>query len=213
MTKIPISQLSPALQAMLEQCHRKRFDAKSLIMRAGEKSNNIYFILEGSVSVHAEDEEGHELILDYIGPGNFVGELGLFLEESQRSARIRARSECEVAYMAYPDFMALCEQNTDLLIEITQQIARRLLKTSRKVSNLAFMDVTGRIAHALLELASDTEAITHPDGKMIKITREELGRLVNCSREVAGKVLKDLEEQGLIQMDGRSIVIHEPDSD
>jgi len=100
-----------------------------------------------------------------------------------------------------------------LLLELTQQIANRLLRTSRKVSNLAFMDVTGRIAHTLLELASDTESITHPDGKMIKITREELGRLVNCSREVAGKVLKGLEEQGLIQIDGRRIVIHEPGGD
>jgi CRP/FNR family transcriptional regulator, cyclic AMP receptor protein len=213
MSKVQISQLSPELQQMLEQCHRKRFDAKSLIMRAGEKSNNIYFILEGSVSVHAEDEDGHELILDYIGPGYFVGELGLFLQESQRSARIRARSECEVAYMAYPKFKELYQDNPALLLELTQQIANRLLRTSRKVSNLAFMDVTGRIAHTLLELASDTESITHPDGKMIKITREELGRLVNCSREVAGKVLKGLEEQGLIQIDGRRIVIHEPGGD
>ena len=93
-------------------------------------------------------------------------------------------------------------------MQLTEQIANRLRSTSRKISHLAFLDVTGRIARTLLELAKDSEAITHPDGMMIKITREELGRLVSCSREIAGKVLKGLEEQGLIQVSGRKIVIH-----
>ena len=209
MSKVHTTQLSPELQHMLEHCQRKHFKAKGLIMRAGEKSNNIYYILEGSVSVHTEDENGRELILDYIGPGNFVGELGLFIEEGQRSACIRARTECEIAQTSYEKFKEMCWQQPGLLFELTKQIANRLLRTSRKISGLAFLDVAGRIASALLGLASDSEAITHPDGMMIKITREELGRLVSCSREVAGKALRTLEEQGLIQVDGRSIVILE----
>jgi CRP/FNR family cyclic AMP-dependent transcriptional regulator len=86
-------------------------------------------------------------------------------------------------------------------------MATRLRKTSRKVSDLAFLDVTGRIARTLLELAKSPEAITHPDGMQIKITRQELGRIVGCSREMAGRVLKLLEEQDLITAKGKTIVI------
>jgi CRP/FNR family cyclic AMP-dependent transcriptional regulator len=60
----------------------------------------------------------------------------------------------------------------------------------------------------LLDLARDSEAMTHPDGMLVRITREELGRLVNCSREMAGRVLQNLEAQGLIQVEGKSIVVH-----
>jgi CRP/FNR family cyclic AMP-dependent transcriptional regulator len=84
----------------------------------------------------------------------------------------------------------------------------RLRKTSRKVSDLAFLDVTGRIARTLLELAKGPDAITHPDGMQIKITRQELGRIVGCSREMAGRVLKALEEQDLITAKGKTIVVY-----
>ena len=93
-------------------------------------------------------------------------------------------------------------------MQLTGQIARRLRDTSRKVGDLAFLDVTGHIAHALLNLTKDSEAMTHPDGWLVRITREELSRLVSCSREMAGKVLKDLQGQGLIHAKGKSIIVY-----
>ncbi len=86
-------------------------------------------------------------------------------------------------------------------------MATRLRKTSRKVGNLAFLDVTGRIAHTLLELCKEPDAMTHPDGMQIKITRQELGRIVGCSREMAGRVLKALREQGHVSVKGKTIVV------
>ena len=67
--------------------------------------------------------------------------------------------------------------------------------------------MTGRIAGTLLELAKQPDAMTHPDGMQIKITRQELGKIVGCSREMAGRVLKILEEQNLIYVKGKTIVI------
>ena len=116
--------------------------------------------------------------------------------------------ECEVAIVAYDKFRALCRENADLLMCLTGQIASRLRTTSQRMGHLAFLDVTGRIARILLDLAHDSQAITHPDGMLIRITREELSRIVNCSREMAGKVLHDLEQQGLIQVEGKSVVVH-----
>jgi len=80
---------------------------------------------------------------------------------------------------------------------------------SQKLGSLAFLDVTGRIARALLELAGDSQAIAHPEGALVRITREELGRLVNCSRKMAGRVLADLQARGLIDVQGKSIVVHD----
>jgi len=70
------------------------------------------------------------------------------------------------------------------------------------------MDVTGRVAGCLLELCKQPDAMTHPDGMQIKITRQEIGRIVGCSREMVGRVLKELEEQGLIEVHGKTMVIY-----
>ena len=95
----------------------------------------------------------------------------------------------------------------DLMFLIASQLAIRLRRTSRKVSDLAFTDVKGRVAKTLLDLCSNPDAITHPDGMQISITRQELGRIVGCSREMVGRVLKSLEEDHLISVSGKTMVI------
>jgi len=208
MSRLLPSQITPELEIMLSNSIERKYPAKDFIVRAGEKPNSLYFITEGSVTVYVEDESGDELILAYLGPGSFFGELGLFGNQEVRSAWIRARTECKIASISYDKFLALCRDNPELWMHLGGQIADRLRETSSKLGRLAFLDVTGRIARAILDLAKDSEAITHPDGMMIKISREELGKLVNCSREMAGKVLKNIEGQGLIQIDGRSIIVN-----
>ena len=89
-----------------------------------------------------------------------------------------------------------------------KEMARRLQVTSEKVGNLAFLDVTGRIAQTLLNLAKQPDAMTHPDGMQIKITRQEIGQIVGCSRETVGRILKMLEDQNLISAHGKTIVVY-----
>ena len=91
---------------------------------------------------------------------------------------------------------------------VARQMARRLRATTRKVGDLAFLDVTGRVARTLLELCKEPDAMTHPDGMQIKITRQEIGRIVGCSREMVGRVLKTLEEQGLVMVKGKTMVVY-----
>ena len=93
------------------------------------------------------------------------------------------------------------------MFTIGKQMAHRLRNTTRKVGDLAFYDVTGRIARTLIDLSKEPDAMTHPDGMQIKITRQEIGRIVNCSREMAGRVLKTLEEQELVSVSGKTIVV------
>ena len=201
-----VSTGNPSIDRFLEHCHRHRYPAKSAIIHAGDKPDVLYYILEGSVTVLIEDEDGHEIVLAYLNKGDFFGEMGLF-GDAARSAWVRARTECELAEISYGRFRQLATEDAEILFALSSQMAARLRTTSRKVSDLAFVDVTGRVARTLLDLCKQPDAMTHPDGMQIKITRQEIGRIVGCSREMVGRVLKALEEQGLITAHGKTIVV------
>jgi CRP/FNR family cyclic AMP-dependent transcriptional regulator len=207
----PITKIIPrqnaALDNFLHHCHSKKYSARSTIIHAGDESETLYYIIEGSVSVVIEDEDCNEIVLAYLNPGDFFGEMGLFEEHTKRSAWVNTRTVCDVAEIHYNQFMQLAKETPEILFQLSSQLASRLRNTSRKVSNLAFMDVTGRVARTLLDLAREPDAITHPDGMQIKITRQEIAKIVGCSREMAGRVMKTLEEDGLITAHGKTIVV------
>jgi CRP/FNR family cyclic AMP-dependent transcriptional regulator len=192
----------------LVHCHRRRYPAKSTIIYAGDKSDSLYYIVKGSVTVLIEDDEGREMIVAYLNDGDFFGEIGLFDDKDSRSAWVRAKSECEVAEISYAKFQEISEDHPEFLFALGSQMARRLRATTRKVGDLAFLDVTGRVARTLLDLCKEPDAMTHPDGMQIKITRQEIGRIVGCSREMVGRVLKTLEDQGLVLVKGKTMVVY-----
>lgn len=199
---------NPVIQRFLTHCHRRRYPNKSVIIYAGDPPDALYYITHGSVAVVNEDDEGREIVLAYLNAGDFFGEMGLFQNDNHRSAWVRARSQCEVAEISYNRFRQLAQEDPDILFALASQMALRLRRTSNMLSRLAFMDVAGRVARTLLDLAKEPDAITHPDGMQIRITRQELGRIVGCSREMVGRVLKSLEQQNLICAKGKTIVVH-----
>jgi len=202
------NSLIPDTESFLAHCHRRKYPAKSTIIYAGDDSDALYYIIKGTVMVIIEDDEGREMIMAYLNEGDFFGEMGLFDKTANRSAWIRAKTECEVAEISYNKFKQLAKEDADILFAVSAQIAGRLRATTRKVGDLAFLDVTGRVARTLIDLCKQPEAMTHPDGMQIKITRQEIGRIVGCSREMVGRVLKNLEEQGLIQVKGKTMVVY-----
>ncbi|MDZ5605003.1 cAMP-activated global transcriptional regulator CRP [Pseudomonas sp. RP23018S] len=198
------------IDKLLVHCQRRRYTAKSNIICAGDKAETLSYIIKGSVTVLIEDDEGREMIIAYLNSGDFFGELGLFETGGQvheRSAWVRAKSECEVAEISYGRFRELTRLDPDILYALGAQMAQRLRDTTRKVGDLAFFDVTGRVARCLLDLCKQPDAMTHPDGMQIKITRQEIGRIVGCSREMVGRVLKDLEERNLVNVKGKTMVV------
>ena len=196
-----------SLDKFLEHCHKRHYPAKSTIIFADDKPDVLYFILDGSVTVLIEDNDGREIVLAYLNKGDFFGEMGLFDEQISRSAWVRARTTCEVAEISYPKFRQVAQAHPDIVFAMASQMAARLRITSRKVSDLAFMDVSGRVARTLLDLCKQPDAMTHPDGMQIRITRQEIGKIVGCSREMVGRVLKSMEEQELISVKGKTIVV------
>jgi len=195
------------LDNFLAHCQRRQHARQRTLIYSGDECNTLYYIIEGSVSVLLEDEDGKEVVVAYLNPGDFFGEMGLFDSAYARSAWCRTRTACEIAEISYDNFNQYTRQHPEIIFVIGRQMANRLRNTTRKVGDLAFYDVTGRIARTLIELSTQPDAMSHPDGMQIKITRQELGRLVNCSREMAGRVLKTLEEQELIAVRGKTIVV------
>ncbi|TAN52392.1 MAG: cAMP-activated global transcriptional regulator CRP [Methylococcaceae bacterium] len=207
-----ISPNHPDLAAFLHHCHMRRYPPRHTVIKPGDKGESFFYIAEGSVSISMIDQDGHEIVLAYVNKGEFIGEIGVFLGEMVRFVTVRTREPCQFAEISYVRFHQLIKGElaphaAGILAAMAKQLAGRLLSTNRKVGDLAFTDVTGRLAHALLSLCKQPDAMTHPDGMQIRITRQELARIVGCSREMAGRVLKDLENQKLITVKGKTVVV------
>lgn len=207
--------LTPALdplETFLEHCHQRHYTSKSMIICAGDPCESLFFIVQGSVTILLEQATKNEMIVGYLNQGNFFGEMGLFnctSTQRVRSAGVQAKTACIIAEISYIGFHELLLQHPDMLYILCRQMADNLRNTTRKAADLAFLDTGSRVARALLTLAQHPDAITHPEGMQIKISRQDIGRIVGCSREVAGRVLKSLEEQNLIKLQGHSIVIYD----
>ncbi len=210
MVAITLTPKIKHIDKILEHCHKRHYASKSTIIFAGDRCESLFFILQGSVTILIEDDDGKEMIIAYLNQGDFFGEMGLFSSsggEQERSAWVRAKTACEVAEISYTKFRELSDKDPDMLYVLGNQLADRLRSTTRKVGDLVFLDVTGRVARTLLDLCKEPDAMTHPDGMQIKVTRQEIGRIVGCSREMVGRVLKNLEEQGLVDVKGKTMVV------
>jgi len=201
-----------AMTRFLSYCDNRKVPKKGLILRAGAPADKLYYLVQGSASVIDSDEDGNEIVLAYLNAGDFIGELGLFYRTNTRSANIRARSACVLAEIEYQRLHQLFDRelknaHSQILSAVGLQLAQRLLQTSRRVTRLAFMDVSGRIARTLTELCNEPDAKTHPNGIQLHISRQEIARIVGCKRETVGRVLKSMEEDGLVEAKGMDIVV------
>lgn len=200
------------MDGFLAHCHRRRYPARTEVFRPGDPASTLYFVVSGSLSVIAEDESGQELLLSYINPGDFVGEMGLYIQTTRREVLLRTRTPTELAEIAYDRLVSLmlgplAKDCAALLFAINKQIAGRLLQSHRKAHRLAFMDVSNRIARALIDLSREPDAVPHPQGTLIRVSRQELARVAGCSREMVTRAMKRFQEEGLLLSDGRSVVL------
>ena len=214
--RIAASPLTPdaaTIDRFLAHCHRRRYPARADVFRPGDPAGTLYYVVSGSVSIITEEDDGRELVLGYFGTGEFVGEMGLFIESDRREVILRTRTQCELAEISYERLHqlfagTLVADAPRLLYSIGSQLSRRLLETSRKASRLAFLDVTDRILRTLHDLAREPEAMTHPQGTQLRVSRQELARLVGCSREMAGRVLKKQQADGVLHARGKTLVLY-----
>lgn len=209
----PLTLDTATIERFLAHSHRRRYPTRTDVFRPGDPAGTLYYVVSGSISIIAEEDDDRELVLGYFGAGEFVGEMGLFIESDTREVILRTRSQCELAEISYERLHQLLQSSLAadaprLLYAIGVQLSKRLLDTTRKASRLAFLDVTDRIVRTLHDLAHEPEAMSHPQGTQLRVSRQELARLVGCSREMAGRVLKKLQADGLLHARGKTVVLY-----
>jgi CRP/FNR family transcriptional regulator, cyclic AMP receptor protein len=189
-----LATLFPAIQ------HRS-YPRHSFMLRAGEKTDALYIILSGKAKVVIDDGDGREVTLTTIGPSEFFGEMSL-VDEKPRSASVEALEACEVLYISKPAFMACLKDNFDAAMLILRNVVARLREADRKIASLALMDVHGRVARLLMDLARDVNGMW-----IVDTGSEEMARMVGASREMVSRVLKEMRDGGLIRRDKRKIIV------
>ena len=177
----------------------------TLVMCEGDHSDSLYIVLSGKVKVFLSDEEGKEVTLNTQGPGEYFGELAM-LDEAPRSASVVTVEDTKLAVVSKAAFDECLEKNPKIALTLIRGLARRLRELTENVRNLALMDVYGRVARTLLDMAEDQ------DGKQVisqKLTQREIASMVGASREMVSRILRDLSVGGYITIENRIITINE----
>jgi CRP/FNR family transcriptional regulator, cyclic AMP receptor protein len=198
------SSFSDAQVGQLLSCVQHRsYPRNAFILRAGEETDALYIILSGRVKVLIPDEEGHEVILSMIGAHEFFGEMGL-LDELPRSASVETLEPCEMLRLSKAGFTSILKDNFELAMLIIKNLVRRLRDADRKIESLALIDVYGRVARLLIDMAESV------DGKWVverAPPKQEIARMIGASREMVSRVVKDLQRKGLIRAEKRKIYV------
>ncbi|MGP1676908.1 MAG: Crp/Fnr family transcriptional regulator [Burkholderiales bacterium] len=192
-------QLSVLARAMV----RKSVGRNAKIIGAGDPTDSLYIVINGRLKVLMSDEQGREVILSILGPGEFFGEMGL-LDDSPRSASVVTLEACELLTISKIDFKRSLADNFELSLIVMRGLVKRLREADRKIGSLALMDVYGRVARLLLEMAEDI------DGEKVvgkKLSKQDIAKMIGASREMVSRVMRELQLGGYIEVRGRSIVL------
>lgn len=183
----------------------------AIILLAEEEGDTLFVIVNGRVKVTVMSEDGREVILSILKAGDIFGEMSL-LDGKPRSASVIATDQTELIMLRRSDFLNRLERFPQMASKMLSTLASRLRRTNRQVESLALLNVYGRIAGTLLQLAedqgvSDDQGLTIPERPI----HQEIANMAGTTRETVSRVLNDLERRGYINRDGRTIVIQNPD--
>jgi CRP/FNR family cyclic AMP-dependent transcriptional regulator len=202
--KIPLFEgLSDAeLHGLAERAATRGFPKNAIVVNEGDRTDSLYLILAGKVKVYLGDESGKELILDIKGPGQYFGEM--VLDDKPRSATVMTLEPAQFAVLARADFTAFLLKHPEVALQLIRNLIRVARGLNENVRSLAMLDVYGRVARVLLELAVEK------DGRLVieKLTQKDIANRVGASREMINRILRDLSQGGYVSIEGGRITIH-----
>ena len=184
---------------------RRSVSRGTIIMAAGDPTDSLYIVLSGRLKVMMSDAEGKEVILTIIGPGEFFGEMGL-IDDAPRSASVVAIEPCELLAINRRDFKKCLAENFEMAMAVMRGLVRRLREADRKIGSLALLDVYGRVARLLLDMAETVDG-----QKMVtkRLPKQDIAKMIGASREMVSRVMKDLQLGGYIDVQGAKIVLRD----
>ncbi|EKT4529636.1 helix-turn-helix domain-containing protein [Pseudomonas asiatica] len=186
----------------------RKYERGTAMLRYESPEPKIFLLQSGTAALHVADpSQSNDLNVIHLVPGDVFG-----TTESEANNRIQmyvlAKTECVAYVMTASEFLAGCSSDPTGMFAICNELTQTSLRALRKVGQFAFFDVRGRVSSALVELCTLPEAKSHPKGFLLNTTRVEIASMVGCTREMVGKVLQNLQDEGLISLKGRQTLVH-----
>lgn len=181
----------------------RSYPKNTIIVSEGDKTDSLYIILEGRVKAFVADDHGNEMVLSTQGPGEYFGEM--VLDEGPRSASVMTLEPSRFLVVPQKDFRDFVVRNPAFALSLIEKLIGRVRSLTASVKSLALMDVYGRVARLLLELAEERE-----EGLVImqRLTQQEMASRIGASREMVSRILKDLSTGGYLTQSRAGIVLH-----
>ncbi len=190
---------------------RRQYRRGDAIFHKEDEGQSLFIVEEGAVRIYVPSAQGADLTLAILGPGDFFGDLSL-LDGQPRSASADAMQETRALILERSDFLDLMRSRPEAALAVMSVVSKRLRETDEMASDLAFLDVGGRLAKKLLELAS-SHGVKRDDGTLldVTITQEQLANMIGVTRESVNRNLAQFRRNGLITSQGRRIILRDPD--
>jgi CRP-like cAMP-binding protein len=186
-----------ALQRIVAEARRVEYDRNQVLFEEGARAEDLFVVSSGRIAIGRRSIDGRESLVALMETGDVFGEMPLF-DDGARSASARALERSVLLRIPYAVVRAALDESPSRLWSVVNLLARRLRATDDALADAVLLDVTGRTAKRLLELAGDKMEFQLP------ITQEELAGLVGASRERVNKSIAAFIRLGWIeQLDRR----------
>lgn len=191
------------LRALAAHAVTRAFPKNAIILNEGDRTDTLYVILEGRVKIFVADAEGSEVIFFTQGPGEYFGEM--ILDEGPRSASVMTLEPSRFLIVPKADIKEFLLGNPAFALHLIEKLIQRVRSLTESVKSLALMDVYGRVARLLLDLAEER------DGKLViadRLTQQDIANRVGASRAMVSRILKDLTTGGYVSIQRDRMLLH-----
>ncbi len=198
----PVPLAEETLHAIAATGVVRKFPKNSVLINEGDQSDSLFIVLSGKVKVYASNEAGKEVVIDFHGPGECVGEM--MLDGSPRSASVITVEPTAAAVVSRTHFRDFILSHPDFALHLIEKLIARMRRATENVKSLALSDVYGRLIRLLNNLARPV------DGRLVvgeKLTQQDIAERVGASRDMISRLMKDLVSGGYVAVEDRTIVI------
>lgn len=197
------------LAAVRDAAQVKKVPKSTLLFCEGDRGDALYLVLEGKVKASLLAEDGREVILSVLGPGELVGEMALFDLEERRSATVETLEDSELLVLSGAQFLKVIESRPAIALSVIRTLSHRLRDTSSRIRSLVFLDTYSRVGRYLLDLAHQ-QGRELADGSLLVMrpTHQEIANFIGTTRETVSRALGELQNQGLIRLVGRRVILY-----
>jgi CRP-like cAMP-binding protein len=206
--RVPLFRSVPAgdLVRLAQATRERHYPKGSVILFENDPGDALYVVARGRVKVVLIGEDGREVILSVLDDGAFFGEMAL-IDDAPRSAHVIAMEDADLLVLRREDFHAILNVTPMIALGLLRELCSRLRRADEKIGNLVLLDVNGRVARLLLDLAAESGG----DRIARRLTHHTIAQMIGSSRETVSRTMRDLQDRGLIAVSRKDIVLQDRD--